>query len=171
MKITNRKIKQNIAGFSVLELLAVFAISGILVAITMPNLLRFVNLQRLTSSNTDVLLAMRKAQDNARRQKQVWQASFRINGNQGQWAVHRQGEIPNWQNLNVNVVIDNALTTLPQESAYGNFVRFNFNGNVDSGLGQLTLKLSDPAGDPARRCTGVDTLIGGMRAEKDEGCN
>lgn len=189
MKTTRRtlyksRITRTIAGFSVLEILAVFALSGIMMAIAAPNLFKFVNQQRLSSSNTAVFSAMKQAQDRAKQLKQTWRASFRMNGNQAQWALDRltAAAPTSWKNLETYVGIDTTKSAPPPSGGVYS-IGFDFNGNFfpagtvavpptsTAPLGQITLRLTEPPSDPNRRCVILTTMIGGMTTGKDAECN
>jgi len=190
MKTTTRKLYKSkktktIAGFSVLELLAVFAIGGVMMTIMIPNFLKFVNQQRLISSHTAVYSAIKQAQSQAKSNKLTWRASFRQNGNTTEWAVDRltAAAPTSWKSLETNVGIDYTNSYPGSGSPQIFTLGFDYNGNFfpagtvavaptsTAPLGRITLRIIDPASSPARRCVTLTTLIGGMTSGKDTECN
>lgn len=81
------KIKQAIAGFSLIEMLVVIAIIGILAAIATPSWLSWLTRQRVNSAQAEALTVLREAQANAKREKRIWQACFREDGTKVSWSV------------------------------------------------------------------------------------
>ncbi|NJL82300.1 MAG: prepilin-type N-terminal cleavage/methylation domain-containing protein [Chloroflexaceae bacterium] len=161
-------------GFTLIEVLAGIIILGILTAIAAPNLIGFLNRQRLISSNNQVYRAMLFAQSNAKRDKVTWQASFRDNGDRVEWVAHpattEPDTIPSWNQLESDVVIDASTTllTVSMTNPPIRSVRFDLNGNTVGRLGRLTISLRSRPND--RRCVFVSTLIGTLRNAENNNC-
>ncbi len=154
-------------GFTLLEVLVVVLIIGTLGAIAAPSWLAFLNIQSLNAAQNEVYRSLQEAKSNSVRQKLTWQVSFREQNGVSQWAVHPQTTnlmLLDWHNLSPRVQIDGAETTLTRSGGVWR-VRFNYKGNVNGQLGQLTLSSRD--GGKAKRCVITSTLIGAIRTAKE----
>ncbi len=156
------------AGFTLIEMITVGSIIGILAAIALLNLSRFMNIRRLNVAQGEVNQAMRQAQSQAKKEKVKYQASFRTQNDILQWAVHKESDLNNavWNDLDDSVQLDNS--TLELDNGVRR-VRFNDIGGVILPLGKITL--SSKSGGTARRCVIVSTILGAMRTAKDKSCN
>jgi prepilin-type N-terminal cleavage/methylation domain-containing protein len=163
----------NNAGFTLLENIIVLAIIGILCAITAPNWIGFVNRQRLNTAQHQVYRGMQETKSQAMLQKVTWQFSIRevtVNGKPVvQWAVHPKSLSPAnaiWHNLDSHIRLYRPETTFYKDKKNGiQRVQFNYIGNTNGQLGQLTLVANNS--DKVKRCVYVSTLIGTMRMGKE----
>lgn len=165
-------------GFTLVEMLVVIATIGILAAIAAPSWFSFLQRQRLNAGQAEILTVMREAQNNAKREKRIWQASFRNNNDRVQWAVHPEN-VPldslTWNDLlgedADQIEIDQSNTTLlRQNSIYR--VQFQYKGRVNGQLGRITLisRNSGNSSNASKRCVWVSTLLGALRTAGNREC-
>ncbi|MDJ1180307.1 type II secretion system protein [Roseofilum sp. BLCC_M91] len=171
-------------GFTLIELLVVIALIAIVMAISLPSYLRFVRLQELKLAREELHLALKEAQSNAKRDKLVWQVSFRNNPHP-QYAVHQR--LPsgsdltglNWQDLNRNILIIDGKNQ--NETTFYQYTRgvnkgiwrmqFNHHGHPNGQLGRITVGFKDSDLQNKRRplrCVIVSTLLGAMRRSHEQ---
>lgn len=181
-------LRQQVAGFTLIETLVVITMVGVLAAIAAPSWVAFIDRQRLNTAQDQVLRVMREAQLQAKNQRSCWEVSFRDNGTKVQWSTHLPSVATDycttiadpstwiWNNLAgedaAKIAIDtstNLSTTNQPSGAYG--VKFQFNGwlfNVRQ-QGRITFKTRN-SGSNAKRCVFVSTLLGAMRTADDDNC-
>ncbi|MEQ9486116.1 pilus assembly FimT family protein [Coleofasciculus sp. F4-SAH-05] len=178
-KLTPKPVPNATAGYTLMEVTMVVLMIGILGAIAAPGWLRFVNVRRLNTGQSQIYHAMQEAKRNATRDKVKWQVSIREVNEQVQWAVHRAESgysIPNtvnWHNLDPHIQVykdqndkDQSETTLHKDSPNGPWhVQFNYKGNTNGQMGQITLVPKDDS--QIQRCVYVSTLIGTLRMGED----
>jgi prepilin-type N-terminal cleavage/methylation domain-containing protein len=172
---TSKATFASTAGFTLLECIMVVSMIGILAAIAAPSWSGLVNRQRLNTTQNQVYRAMQEAKSNAIRDKVTWQFSVREIPVKGktvvQWAVHPQSVSPNaanWQSLQPQIQIYAQETTLytdKKNTVPVRRVQFNYIGNTNGQLGQITLTTKN--GGKVKRCVYVSTLIGTMRTGKE----
>lgn len=158
-------------GFTLVEVLIVTTLLGLLTAIAAPGWLQFVNQQRLKQANDRIYLALRTAQSQARQTNSRWQASFRQNEAQLEWAIHPADiELTEvyWESIPTDIQFDADNTTLARDGEVRR-VQFSDRGHVVGQLGRVTL--IHPDYPRAKRCTFVSTLLGAIRQTKDEHCD
>jgi prepilin-type N-terminal cleavage/methylation domain-containing protein len=171
------------AGFTLFEITIVTLIIGILSAIAAPSWISLVNRQHLNMAQEQIYRAMQEAKSSATLQKVTWQTSFQENNGVVQWAVHPAESgtfIPagvKWNNLPATIQVykdkndkGKCETTLDQQSQNCSTngpwrVQFNYIGNTNGQLGQLTLTTKNNSN--LKRCIYVSTLIGNIRMGKE----
>lgn len=184
----NHKSSKKIAssansGYTTLELIIIIVIIGIIFAIAYPSWLNFIERQRLNKAQNQLYLALQSAKSNALKQKMTWQVSIQEQAGVVQWAVHSAPEgnsIPTnlaWNNLDSHIQIykssnkkGSCETTFYQKKqqcpTIGPWrVQFNYKGNTNGQLGQITLISKNP--NKYQRCVYVSTLIGGIKTGKE----
>lgn len=177
------------SGFTTIEVLVVIVMIGILGAIAAPSWLSFVNGQRVKNTADAALQTMRRAQSRASTENRAWEASFRIDEEQGvQGSAHPYRGNPSWTTLSPEagnlVTLDEGRTTLPQENCtHGDYcIRFEDRGivsdesynhadfeNDDSGMiGRIAFTDVDGGDNPNRRCVIIATILGSIRGDRCE---
>lgn len=84
----SRKSFQNDAGFSLVEMIAVVLMIGVLAMIAIPSWLGFLKQQRINKANNAVFAAIQEAQQEAKKRKQSYSVSFKVENNIPKIAVH-----------------------------------------------------------------------------------
>lgn len=164
-------------GYTLLEILVIVVVVGILAAIGAPSWLSMLNRWRLNAAQAEALSVMREAQANARREKRVWQASFREINGQVQWSLHPDDSETNqiWNNLiredaNKISILQSHTTLQNHNGVYS--VQFKHNYWVNGQLGRITFVSRSGASNSitTKRCVWVSTLLGVLRTNSDRDC-
>lgn len=170
---TSKAVPRSTAGFTLLELIIVLTLFGIVIAIAIPAWNGFINRQRLNASQYRVYQVMHETKSNARLQKVTWQLSVReaiVDGKPVvQLATHPRSLSPTlatWRSLDAGIRLYSKETTLYTDKQNGiQRVQFNYMGNTNGQLGQLTLIINNNS--KIERCVYVSTLIGTLRMGKE----
>jgi prepilin-type N-terminal cleavage/methylation domain-containing protein len=188
--------KQTVAGFTLIEVLAVVVMVGVLAAIATPSWVAFNERQRLNAANNQILQALRQAQTTAKLRKETWQVSFRqTTGGLLQWAVHSFSATPPWDSFPNNVLMEigtgSGKTTFSYSTTNTAYqILFNYKGCPVSAASETCtnsslsfsasysttnppprIVLSNRNGGTTRRCVMVLTRLGAITSGQDTDCN
>jgi prepilin-type N-terminal cleavage/methylation domain-containing protein len=185
--------RQSTAGFTIVELLVVIIIAGVLAAIAAPGWLSFMDSKRVNSAQGEALQAMRRAQSQAIKKKQIWEVGFREQDERLQWSAHRVESSTKaaWVDLPQGeadrIKIDTANSNLdksPCKASDAEYcVQFQSRGELDETwrvpyltgatdgmLGKITFTTVTGGDDAPKRCVFVSTILGSTRVDRDDGC-
>lgn len=179
-------LRQQVAGFTLIETLIVITMVGVLAAIAAPSWVAFIDKQRLNTAQDKVLRVIREAQLQAKNQRSCWEVSFRDDGTKVQWSTHLPSVATDncpttaaanswiWNDLleeKANRIAIDTTTTLSTSNqptgAYG--IQFQFNGWVNGLPRKITLKTRNSSSS-TKRCVVVSTILGAMRTAQDDSC-
>lgn len=150
-------------GFTLLEMMIVVVVIGILMTMGALTWISFLANHELRSGQDEVYLAVRQAQETARRNNLAWQIGFRITPEQTvQWATFPTNGDRNqahWQTLTAPVLLSPKTTLSKSGDIYK--VAFNHKGHVNGQLGKVIL--TSRSDSRKLRCVVVSTLLGAMR--------
>lgn len=156
------------SGLTLLEIIVVVMLVGLLVAIVAPTCFHFLRLMRLETAKEQIYQAMRKAQQNARLNRVVWEFGIRqTSEGQIQWAIYPEQTSVDaliWNRLDSAVILDGE-TSLREVRGIRR-VQFNHLGAVNGQLGRVTL--STHGGGTMKRCVIVSTLLGALRSGSNQ---
>lgn len=180
------------SGFTLLELLVVLLMVTILMAISAPVWLSMVDGQRLGAAQDDAFRALRSAQSKARQQRRPWEACFRTNPEDKraiQYSVHpavgAKCSKAVWRPLGAEAstyaAIDGGKSDFTRDG--GSYVvQFNGRGWLASSQDGTEFSSNDNAGKRItfqmagrpdltdRSCVYVETLLGSLRAGRNDRC-
>ncbi|HEY9751905.1 MAG TPA: prepilin-type N-terminal cleavage/methylation domain-containing protein [Coleofasciculaceae cyanobacterium] len=163
------------AGFSLLEVLVVVIMIGVLAAIAGPSWLAFMNRQRLTAANDQILQAVRQAQAEAKRTHSKREVRFDPAANPPRIAVlpvpssgtpTPNGQITNWQTLGQGEIKPGLLSLAVSPPTATSLV-FDPQGvviqpEIENTPFIATVSLS---GSTVKRCTKIPTILGAVSQE------
>jgi len=166
----SQPVQSSEAGFSLLEVLVVVIMIGVLAAIAGPSWLAFINRQRLTTANDQILQAVRQAQAEAKRTHSKREVRFDAAANPPRIAVLPvpssgtpipNGQITNWETLGQGEVKPGLLSLDPPPTATS--LVFDAQGvvfqpEIDENTPFIaTVSLS---GSTVKRCIKIPTILG-----------
>ncbi|NJO77258.1 MAG: prepilin-type N-terminal cleavage/methylation domain-containing protein [Cyanobacteria bacterium RM1_2_2] len=158
-------------GFTLFELLIVIVIAGILALIAAPGWLTFMNSRRANAGRDQVLQLLRQAQSQAIRSRRSQVVTFETPENElplvtiSGIAQKIDGQVVGAtpKNFGLEVVDDD-----PACPGDAGCVIFNDRGNVSKA--GTVINITSPAGEGAKRCVIVETLLGAMRSTSGDDC-
>lgn len=168
-KTASQATQPSEAGFSLLEVLVVVIMIGVLAAIAGPSWLAFMNRQRLTTANDQILQAVRQAQAEAKRTHSKREVRFDT-ANPPRIAVLpvpssgtpiANGQVTNWQTLGQGEIKPGLLSLDPPPTATS--LVFDAQGVVfqpqidENNPFIATVSLS---GSTVKRCIKIPTILG-----------
>lgn len=165
--------RSNISGFTLLETIIVTLVIGLLIAIAAPGWLHWLNVLSLNAAQDEIHQAIRKAQQNARHNRVVWEFDIRqTTQGEVQWTIFPSTTDPSknlpktlvWRSLDSRVQIDPETSLLKSNNVYR--VQFNHLGAVNGQLGRVTF--SAKSGGKTKRCVMISTLLGAVRTGSDQ---
>ncbi len=157
------KTRRSHDGFTLLEMMVVVVVLGTLMTIGTLTWSSFLANYALKAGQDEVYLAVRQAQETARRNNLEWQISFRMTPDQTvQWAIYPANSDKSkaqWQTLTAPVLLSPQTTLSKSGDIYK--VAFNHKGHVNGQLGKVML--TSRSDSRKLRCVVVSTLLGAMR--------
>ncbi len=184
-RLASLKNDYSISGMTILEVLTVVVIIGILAAIAAPGWLSFVNRQRASRAQDQVLQAFRTTQAEARRTRQDRTLTLIPNtGDLPQLDIDSPEGVDPATGITPTVLGEGdlepsmiSLQIYESEAAVTDDVfriTFDPNGGLDVDEQNLELPVrivvSAPANSDTQRCIIVQTLLGATRVEQGEAC-
>jgi len=166
--VLSKRSSRASSGLTLLENLVVVVIIGLLAAIASPICLYLILSLKLNIAQDEVSQAIRKAQQNSRLNRIIWDFNIRqTSDGQVQWAIHPNGTPTAkvlWKNLDPQIQLDKETTLVKVQGIHR--VQFNHLGAVNGQLGRVTLSSKNLG--KTKRCVIVSTLLGAVRLGSDK---
>lgn len=159
-----RKQRNSKSGFTLLEAIVGVALLAILAAIAAPSWLAYINTQRLNAARSEAASVLAQTKARAKQYHIHYEAGFRQQGQQAQWAIYPANADPlsqTWQNLPNGVkLLEGGETTFTKRNDIYR-IQFNHQGEVNGQMGRVTF--SAVSGGETKRCVIVSNLLGTVR--------
>lgn len=160
------------AGFTMVEILVVIMIVGILAAIAAPSWQGLAASRRASMAQNEILQTLRQAQADALRTRQPKRVTFDTEATPPTIRVNnsdpiRLGEESTQSRLPSTIL---GLEVSSSSTTDDNVVEFDARGMVSEGAGMI-ITATSPANRGNRRCVIVETLLGTLRTDQNDGCN
>ena len=165
---------QATSGFSMIELLVVIVIIGVIAAIAAPSWLSFMDRQRMNAARSDLMGALKSAQDQAQARQQSQEVTF----------------LPVTASTPLSIMVRNAsastsglITRLGEGEVGDKFnlvastpIVFDHDGRVDVTTPYVIKIINtdappDASGSRPQSCVIVTTLLGGLKPANDDLCD
>lgn len=160
------------AGFTIVEILVVIMIVGILAAIAAPSWQGLAASRRASMAQNEILQTLRQAQADALRARASQTVTFNTTATPPTVQVNDRepiqlGEESTQSRLPSTIL---GLAVSNSSGTPDNVVEFDSRGMVAEGAGMI-ITATSPANRGNRRCVIVETLLGTLRTEQNDGCN
>ncbi|MEB3291911.1 MAG: prepilin-type N-terminal cleavage/methylation domain-containing protein [Synechococcales bacterium] len=171
MQFKWRNPQQTESGFTLLEIVIIFAIMAILSAIAIPSYLQWLRISRLNFARDQVAIGLKQANYTARQTRLPHRFMIKPQGDRVVWAIapiltdpNPSGAI-NWNMLPEGIQIDRETTLLKPSNQDYYTIQFSHYGEVNGQLGRVTLSFVE--NEKTKRCAIVSTLLGEVRSGSD----
>jgi prepilin-type N-terminal cleavage/methylation domain-containing protein len=174
LNISKKRYSQSNDGFTLIEMLVVVVIVGILGSIAAPGWLGFLNRQRVSSVRSDLLSALREAQDDAKQRSSSRTVIFRTTSqgpvvDVGPDSTHvlTQTLGSNVKNIKLNSFIG---APNPTNHVAANSIQFDYRGGVSTNSVPFVIQVKTINGS-FQNCLIITTLLGGIAEASGDDCN
>jgi prepilin-type N-terminal cleavage/methylation domain-containing protein len=174
MKFSSKQYFQQDNGFTLIEVLVVVLIVGVLSSIAAPGWLGFLNRQRVIGVRSDLLSALKEAQDDAKQRSSSRTVIFRTTSEGPVIDVGPNGTNVLTQSLGSNVknVKLNSFIGAPNPANHvaTNTLQFDYKGGVSASSVPFVIQVKTTDGS-FQNCLIVTTLLGGIAEASGDACN
>lgn len=174
MNFSKKRYSQSNDGFTLIEILVVVVIVGILGSIAAPGWLGFLNRQRVSSVRSDLLSALREAQDDAKQRSSSRTVIFRttpqgpvIDIGPDSTHVLTQSLGSNVENVRLNSFVSRPN---PADHVVASTIEFDYRGGVSANSVPFVIQVKTIDGS-FQNCLIVTTLLGNIAEANGNDCD